>query len=145
MGKDIERQNEILAEINKQLSAFSVVREFSVWVLVGILFFIGAVLAITLGELLLIVLVIGGGLLFEYIGLKLIDTKLYRKDIAFSLCALMDECLAQNYENDRKVGNAVVSTVQTYGNNLTLYKRFVARFPEMKSFKLWYICSYRGN
>lgn len=145
MSSVTERQKEILSEINEQLNSFSVVREFSVWILVGIVFFIGAVLAIALGELLLIVLIIGGGLLFEYIGLKIIDTKPYRKDISLAVCALMDECLAQTVENDRKVGNTIISTVQIYGNNLALYKRFIIHFPEMRSFKLWYISLYRGN
>lgn len=145
MANITERQQEILSELNERLNSYSLIREFSLWIFIGLLFVIGAIIAIALGELLFTALIIGGGLLAEFIGFKVIDTKPYRKDIYLSICSLMDECLAQQTESNRKIGNSVISTVQVYNNNLELYRRFIKQFPEMKSFKLWYISSYRGN
>ena len=140
-----DRQFEALKALKERLNSFSIIREFSVYIFVVLLLIVGAILAIALGEILFMILIVGGGLLAEFVGLKIIDTKPHRKDIAYEICALMDECLAEDSENNRKIGQVILSTVSIYDNNRPLYRRFIARFPEMKSFKLWYISGYKDS
>ena len=140
-----DKQLELLNELKERLNAFSVVRDLSIWLFVVLLLIVGAILAIALEEILFMILVIVGGCLIGFIGLKIVDTTPHRKDIAYEICSLMDECLAESHEKNRKIGSTIISTVSIYGNNRALYKRFVAQFPVMKSFKLWYICGYKGS
>ena len=140
-----DKQLELLKELKERLNAFSLLREFSQWILVFVLLGIGVIVAIALGELLFFFLVIGLFFLFEFLGIKLTQTVPTRSDIAHEICSLMDECLAEDPENNRKIGEVILSTVSIYDNNRPLYRRFIARFPEMKSFKLWYISGYKGS
>lgn len=139
------KECELLQEITTTLNAFSIMREFAVFILVGVSFLIGAIVAIALGETLFMLLIIGGGLLVEFIGLKVVDTKPNKSEFAYEVCLLMDNCLVESTEKYRKIGNTIVSSVSIYASNRDLYKKFVKVYPEMKSFKLWYLSSVKAK
>ena len=133
------KEREILQEINHTLKTFNIFREFAVIIFVGLLFLIGAIVSIALGETMFIILIIGGGLLVEFIGIKIVDTKPNKSEFAYEVCSLMDNCLVESTDKYRKIGNTIISSVSIYASNRDLYKKFVKIYPEMKSFKLWYL------
>ena len=139
MNNLTNKQTDILSSLKKQLNSFSLLREFSIWVILGIGFILGAIIAIALGEMLLMIIIIGGGLIVEHIGIKISDTKKNKQQYAYDVCLLMDDFLSESIEKDRKIGDVVISTAATLDNNRGLYKRFTKACPEMKSFKLWYL------